>query len=164
MEQPMSSDTRQIDPAADLVIRAADEADMVDIHRMAVALAAFHGEDCALTLDALCRDALGERPWISLFVAELSGNRVAYAAFNPLIRLATGQRGMEMQHLYVEAGMRGRGVGTRLLHVGIDFARSRGCSYLALGARDDNPEAQAFYRARGFQILPQKNTRFILSI
>lgn len=150
--------------SGDLVILPASEDDLQNIHRMATALAAFHGESCALTLEALHRDALGERPWISLFVAKINGECVAYSALNRLIRLATGQRGMELQHLFVERHVRGRGIGTRLLDTGIDFAKSEGCSYFALSARMNNRKAQAFYAAKGFEVLPPTNSRFLMKI
>ena len=158
------SETRPNAQSGDLVIRPASDDDLQNVHRMATALAAFHGEGCALTLEALHRDALGERPWISLFVAKINGECVAYSALNRLIRMATGQRGMELQHLYVEQHVRGQGVGTRLLDAAIDFARSEGCSYLALSARMNNGKAQAFYAAKGFEILPPTNSRFLMKI
>jgi ribosomal protein S18 acetylase RimI-like enzyme len=164
IRRPMTFESHPRVSAADVIIRTVVEADLPSVHGMAIALAAFHGESCALTLDSLVRDAAGDEPWVSLFVAEFAGDCVAYAALNPLVRLATGQRGMELQHLFVEARARGQGVGTRLLEAGIDFARSKGCSYFALSARADNLQAQTFYSGRGFQVLPQKNLRYILSL
>lgn len=131
---------------------------------MVIGLAAYHGENCALTIENLARDMLGDKPWVTVFVADAPDGLVGYAALNPLVRLATGQRGMELQHLFVEHPMRGRGVGTRLLETAINFAKSQQCSYFALSTRDTNEHAQAFYLARGFQHFQQSNLRFILQL
>ncbi|MGQ9767022.1 MAG: dephospho-CoA kinase [Anaerolineae bacterium] len=52
---------------------------------------------------------------------------------------------------YVVAPVRGRGIGRALSAATWDAARAAGFSKFVITVREDNPEAQAFYRALGFQ-------------
>lgn len=52
---------------------------------------------------------------------------------------------------YIVAAVRGRGMGRALSAATWDAARARGFSKLVITVREDNPDAQAFYDALGFQ-------------
>lgn len=147
-----------------LVIRRADEADIPVLHSMVLALSAYHSDESSLTIEALARDVLGEHPWAIVFLAERDGVAVGYMALNPLVRLATGRRGMELQHLFVAEEARGTGIGSRLVEAGAEIARSMHCSYFVVGTHENNVPAQQFYLARRFERMELKNLRFMRSL
>lgn len=55
-----------------------------------------------------------------------------------------------VEDMVVDAGDRGRGLGTRLLEAAIATARSRGCRRITLLTDADNTKAQRFYARSGF--------------
>ena len=57
----------------------------------------------------------------------------------------------QMDGIFVDAGARGRGVGTALLGAVIDEARARGLDEVQLDVIDVNPRARALYERVGFR-------------
>lgn len=58
---------------------------------------------------------------------------------------------IEICHLQVRPGNRGRGVGTQLLQVAEDLVLARGLDLVAVGVGDDNPDAQRLYERLGYR-------------
>lgn len=131
-------------------IRPAALADCARIVEMVGQLAAHHGDTPSLAQEDLVRDLFGERPWLSLIVAETSGALIGYAAMTGLIQLQFGMRGLDMHHLFVDAAFRRQGVGQGLVEACKIEARRLSCRYLAVGTHPDNHDAQAFYTSLGF--------------
>jgi GNAT superfamily N-acetyltransferase len=57
----------------------------------------------------------------------------------------------KVQHLFVPADMRGRGLGTRLMQAIEDEARARGCRHILL--KTHSFQAPDFYRRLGFELI-----------
>ncbi|MCG7519911.1 GNAT family N-acetyltransferase [Ruegeria sp. Ofav3-42] len=138
-------------PASFGEIRRARPADTARICQMVRQLATHHGDTPTLTRDDLARDLFGEKPWVSILVAEMGDKLIGYAAMCGLIKLQFGARGMDVHHLFTEAEFRGRGVGQSLIEACKIEAIARSCRYLAVGTHPDNHEAQAFYTSLGFE-------------
>ena len=142
------------------LIRPVTEFDLPHVHDMICGLARHHGDTATLTPDDLRRVALGAHPWLTILVAEAAPGLSGYAALFPLAQLQFGVRGMDLHHLFVRDGMRGKGVGRALVAAGIDVARARGCRFLAVGTDPGNHAAQDPYHALGFDRAPQAGPRF----
>ena len=74
-------------------------------------------------------------PHVRLVVAELNGQIVGFA----------GTAGENLEMLFVDAAHRGTGVGTVLLAHAVDD-----CGITRVDVNEDNVDAVAFYRRRGF--------------
>jgi ribosomal protein S18 acetylase RimI-like enzyme len=61
-----------------------------------------------------------------------------------------GRRGL-VYHLAVDAAFRGRGIGSRLMDELESRLRRKGCLKCYLLVTSDNPEAEVYYRQRGWQ-------------
>ncbi len=131
---------------------------------MIAELASHHGDTASASAEQLVRDAFGERPWIYVLVAELAGRICGYAALCGLIQLQFGARGLDMHHLFVEADLRGRGLGVALIKGATMKARALDCQYLSVGTHPDNLDAQAFYLAQGFERRPSYPPRFVVRL
>ena len=66
----------------------------------------------------------------------------AYAALLPLAKIVDGIRGIDINHMYVAEGLRGRGVGRQLVDAAANVGRALGCTYLFIGTAPDNIAAQ----------------------
>jgi len=146
------------------IIRHACPADIQRIIEMVGQLAAHHGDTPTLTHDDLARDLFGEKPWITILVAEMGGELIGYAAICSLIQLHFGARGMDMHHLFTDAKHRGLGVGRCMVEACKLEAASLSCSYLAVGTHPDNHEAQSFYTSLGFERRDAHPPRFSIRL
>lgn len=78
------------------------------------------------------------------------------------VSTALGAPAALLEDMVVDAGDRGRGLGTRLLEAAIATARSRGCRRITLLTDADNAEAQRFYARSGFARSPMIPLRLAL--
>lgn len=78
-------------------------------------------------------------------VAEVDGNIIG-----SVIGGFDGRRGL-VYHLAVAAGLRGHGIGSRLMDELESRLRAKGCLKCYLLVTADNPEAEAYYKHRGWQ-------------
>lgn len=143
----------------DIRIRPVERRDLRDVHEMIVALAAHHGEGAAVTLADLRRDLFGVTPWLRMLVAEGDGI-IGYASLGQRIRLGDGQRGLEVEHLFVRESLRGKGLGRRLLAAAEETARRLEGGFVTIGTHPDNAAARDAYRACGYEPLPHDPLRF----
>lgn len=145
-------------------IRDAKETDLPHLKRMVQALAEHHNDVPQITLEILKRDIFGATPWIYVIVAEAEGKAVGYAALCPLIQLQVGLRGIDMHHLFVEAGLRGQGIGKQLIQGAMQKARELSCSQMSVGTHPDNTNAQAVYLACGFERRDSTHPKFRIAL
>ncbi len=142
-------------------IRPLVEADVPAVHVMILALGAYHQDfDAKVTVTSLKRDALGDHPWVRILVAEDEAGLMGYVALLPLAKVADGLRGIDINHMYVAAAVRGRGIGRALIEASADVAHALGCSYMFIGTAPQNTAAQAAYLACGFSRWADAGPRF----
>lgn len=146
------------------VIRRTRPSDIGRIVQMVECLAAHHGDRAELTSDQLARDLFGETPWIFALVAEAEGQLVGSAAMCGMIRLQLGMRGMDLHHLFTEAGLRGRGIGRCLIEACKIEAAAMSCRYMTVGTHPDNLKAQAFYTSLGIERRDAHPPRFVIQL
>lgn len=92
-------------------------------------------------------------PTMTTLLAELDGNVVGYTQFQPNacpVDVA-GDWPAEMERLYVDANMQGRGVAQQLLDAVQRELAAGGATDLWLGVWQQNPRAIAFYEKSGFR-------------
>jgi putative acetyltransferase len=89
--------------------------------------------------------AAGGRAW----VAEAADAVIGSVACRP----ATGEKGLELQMLYVMAPWRRRGLGSRFVDLVEATARGRGATYVDLWSDTRFTDAHRLYRALGYEQL-----------
>jgi GNAT superfamily N-acetyltransferase len=142
------------------VIRPLRREDVSGVTAMIADLAAHHGDEATLSEADLLRDAFGASAWIKVLVCESDGGLIGYCVLHPLYRTQSGERGMELQHLFVRPEWRGNGIGGRLIEAALELAQRHDCSYVNVGATGENIAAQSFYLHLGFAATPQLGLRF----
>lgn len=145
-------------------IRPAQAGDIQIVLNMVARLAEHHDDVATVTPQELARDILGPHPWVRILLAEEAGDVVGYTALCPLTQMQFGARGMDMHHLYVEAGARGTGVGKALIRASKAVAQGEGCGYLTVGTHPKNTVAQGTYAAMGFAPLDPPGPRFRIEL
>lgn len=145
-------------------VRRAEAGDMAGLLRLVRRLAAYHGDEATTGVEQLERDLLGSDPWAFGLVADVDGVLAGYAILYRLYRAQTGERGMDLHHLYVEPEWRAAGLGRMLIHEAIGMAERAGCSYMTVKAEADNRPAQRFYRSNGFTPSPYSGNRYRLTL
>ena len=63
-----------------------------------------------------------------------------------------GAKALEIQRIYVQQSLIGKGIGTQLLQTAFRYAQAKGCTAVWLGVWEHNAQAIAFYQQWGFQI------------
>ena len=140
-------------------IRPVEHGDLPKVREMIAALASHHGEGALVTVADLRRDLFGPTPWLKMLVAEDDGTCVGYAAMGRRAKLGDGLRGIEVEHLYVDADRRGRGLGRRMLAAVEASARRLGSSFVTIGTQAENVAARGAYVACGYEPLPHDPNR-----
>lgn len=102
-----------------------------------------------VTTEAVARDGFGSRPEFAVLLAELGGEPVGYALYQPSWSTEVGERGFYLYDLYVRASARGHGVGRALMAALAARAKAEGRTFLWWSSKAWNREAQAFYRGLG---------------
>ena len=125
----------------------------------ALMLRAYEAEPAAFTVTRAERAAMPRSWWLQR-VADPQGNGVGFGAFDGerlagvvALAFATDDAGVckaTLRGLYVEASMRGLGLGRKLLETALAHARERGARVAELGVIEGNHAACALYRALGF--------------
>ena len=106
------------------------------------------------------RDPFGPVPWVTALVADGGTSLLGYAILCRMYRAQSGERGVDLHHLFVVERARSSGVGRRLVGAALDEAGRWGCTFLAVGTHPENPGAQRFYERLGFERAPQGGPRF----
>lgn len=141
-------------------IRTARPADLPDILAMIRALSAFHGDTAAVTLEQLQTFFFDPEAPATALLAHHDDRLIGYAGLLPHLRLHSGARSLDIQHLYVAENRRGQGVGRALIAAARDIAQSTGCFRLTIGTDPDNTAAQAAYEAMGWDPITGAGPRY----
>lgn len=135
-----------------LLIRPATKEDAPVIHDMVVALARDTGKMNLVTSSVadIARDGFGANPAFKALLALKDGAPVGLALFFPEYSTWRGRRGVYLQDLFVDASVRGEGVGARLIAALAAKAAGEGAVYMRLAVDDKNDSAAKFYERLGF--------------
>lgn len=92
-------------------------------------------------------------PKRSIFMAWLDGQPVAYLNMyeGPVEKCVSTERAIELNRIYVDKGLQGKGVSHALMDKAIEVARQKNKTGVWLGVWEKNMRAQAFYVKRGFK-------------
>lgn len=149
-------------PAA--CIRKAERRDAPRLLEMVEALAAHHGDEASPTVHSLERDLFGPRACSQGLLAECDGTVVGYALLSCFPHLQWGRRVMDLNHLFVEAGHRGSGIGRQLVAAAVSEARRQECGQMVVSTHPENSKAQGLYLSLGFNEKPIGGKRFRLEL
>jgi GNAT superfamily N-acetyltransferase len=141
-------------------IRKARETDLAAVLEMVGQLARHHGDEPRASLAGLERDLFGPAPWVAALVADGGTSLLGYAILCRTYRAQTGERGVDLHHLFVVERARNSGIGRRLVGAALDEARRWGCTFLAVGTHPENLRAQRFFEKLGFERASQGGPRF----
>jgi ribosomal protein S18 acetylase RimI-like enzyme len=133
---------------ADLVIRAAEPADIEILHGFVVDLAEaeqFPGPVTGRPQD-LAQALFGPRPVAEAVVATIGGQAAGFALFYASYSTIIGRPGIHLEDLYVRPEHRGAGLGQILLAHLADLAVRRGGARLEWWVLRTNEPALRFYR------------------
>jgi diamine N-acetyltransferase len=125
--------------------------DVPELLRLMQGIVAYErGTDFRLSEAELLRRGFGERPEFGAFVADRGDGRLAGMAVHYEIPfMHTLQPLLMMKWLFVDAGMRGRGIGRLLMQRMARHAVEMGHEKFCWFVLKDNSRAQAFYRDVG---------------
>ena len=137
-----------------LTVRPARPDDVDAVLALVQRLAEFEREPDAVkaTREDYLRDGFGPDPAFGALLAELGGRPVGLALWFRTYSTWEGRPGVWLEDLYVEEGLRGRGVGRRLVAALARLALERGWARLDLSVLEWNP-ARAFYDRLAFREL-----------
>ena len=132
-------------------VRAAQESDVQDIHRLIVDLATYErSADQVKTTPEQLRTALfGPQPAAYALVAEVEGDLVGFALYFRSFSTWEGLHGFYLEDLYVMPEHRGAGLGKALLSSLAAQAVERGYARLEWAVLDWNQPSIEFYRSLG---------------
>jgi len=135
----------------ELTIRFATADDAETIHRAIVGIATVMGEPHKVTstADDIRRFGFGDRPAFEVLIAEADGACAGVCLFFASFSTYRGEHGAYVQDLFVDAALRGQGVGARLLQRLAAVTRRRGGGYIRLSVNAANTDAHAFYAKLG---------------
>jgi len=96
--------------------------------------------------------SIQQDPDDEIWVGERDGQVVATLQLTILSGLSrNGMRRALVEAIRVSAGMRGQGIGERLMQVAMDRARERGCGIIQLTSDLRRTDAHRFYARLGFE-------------
>ena len=97
------------------------------------------------------RERLEQDQSVIFLALRSDGSAVGFTQLYPSFSSARAQRIFILNDLFVDPGVRRRGVGQRLLDAAADFGRSAGAIRLTLSTAHANTAAQALYEAHGWR-------------
>lgn len=94
-----------------------------------------------------------QEPGAAWWVAEADDGLIAFANAGPntLPHPEADPSHMELRRLYVSKAAQGTGLGTRLLHLSLDWMQAHTAGPLWIGVWSGNLKAQRLYAAHGFE-------------
>lgn len=135
----------------EITTRFASSADARIVHDMLFKLAvSMYGEHEFNSSVKDIKAALsGRKPDTYAIIAEKNGESVGVSVFFLTFSTWRGTRGVYVQDIFVAAGARGNGLGSRLLKEVVSWGTSQGADHLRLSVNRDNPAAHSFYKHLG---------------
>lgn len=127
-------------------IRIAREDDMVGLARLNASF-----NQSTDTGDQLAARMADPRRVETPIVAEVDGQLVGFTALRVVPCVFYSTPHAELTELFVEAAYRRRGIGRALIAYAVELAQQAGADEMTVLTGFDNHEAQALYRAMGFE-------------
>lgn len=139
----------------DVKIREAEIADLEVIVNFIRQKSEFDGASSgfAATADKLEKTLFCQSPFVRVLLAEVAGKAVGFAMFYGSYSSLLAQPCLWLDDLFVQAPMRGRGVGSALLKRLAEIARSTNCGRIEWTVNVGNAPGIAFYEQQGARIL-----------
>lgn len=134
-----------------LKIRAAEPADVADIHRLVLELADYEKltHEVTGTPADLLRHLFDPQPFAHALMAHVDGEIAGFALYFPTYSTFLCRPGLYLEDLYVRLEFRRRGIGRALL---VELARravAMGCGRLEWAVLDWNAPSIEFYKGLG---------------
>lgn len=101
------------------------------------------------TVETLQESLFGEKGYAEVLIGEFEGSPVAYSLFFHNFSTFTGRPGIYLEDIYVQAKMRGKGMGKALLSYIAKLAVERKCTRIEWSVLDWNEPSIQFYRSIG---------------
>ncbi|MCK0117723.1 ribosomal protein S18 acetylase RimI-like enzyme [Isoptericola sp. CG 20/1183] len=96
-------------------------------------------------------EAISASPHDELVVAELDGAVVGVMQLTAIPGISrNGATRLQVEAVRVDARLRGRGIGRRLMEHAHDWGRARGCTLAQLTSDKQRPDAHRFYASVGY--------------
>ncbi|MEG4859971.1 GNAT family N-acetyltransferase [Microcoleus sp. K1-B6] len=139
----------------DIKIREADRADLESIVDFISQKSDFDGSKKLLTAtaDKLQQTLFCPPPLARVLLAEVREKAVGFAMFHSSYSSLLAQPCLWLDDLFVQAPMRGMGVGTALLKYLAQIAESTNCGRIEWTVNTANARGIAFYEKQGARIL-----------
>lgn len=139
----------------DIKIREAELADLELIVDFISQKSEFDGSKnlLAATADKLQKTLFCQPPLVRVLLAEVAGKAVGFALFYSSYSSLLTQPCLWLDDLFVQAPMRGMGVGTALLKYLAQIAESTNCGRMEWTVNTANAPGIAFYEKQGARIL-----------
>jgi GNAT superfamily N-acetyltransferase len=139
----------------DIKIREAELADLESIVDFISQKSEFYGckNMLAATADKLQQTMFYQPPLVRVLLAEIAGKAVGFALFYSSYSSLLTQPCLWLDDLFVQAPMRGMGVGTALLKYLAQIAESTNCGRMEWTVNTANAPGIAFYQKQGARIL-----------
>ena len=139
----------------DVKIREAELADLELILSFIAQKSEFDGSKTLLaaTADRLQQALFSQPTLVRVVLAEVAGNAVGFAMFYATYSSLLTQPCLWLDDLFVQAPMRGMGVGTALLKHLAQVAESTNCGRIEWTVNAKNAAGVAFYQKQGARIL-----------
>jgi GNAT superfamily N-acetyltransferase len=139
----------------DVRIREAELADLELILTFIAHKSEFDGARnlLAATAEKLQRALFCQSPLVRVLLAEVAGTAVGFAMFYATYSSLLTQPCLWLDDLFVQAPMRGMGVGTALLKHLAQIAESTNCGRIEWTVNAKNSAGVAFYEKQGARIL-----------
>ncbi|MEG3848682.1 GNAT family N-acetyltransferase [Microcoleus sp. herbarium19] len=139
----------------DIRIREAELADLELILAFIAQKSEFDGSisGFAATAEKLQKTLFCDSPLVRVLLAEVAGKAVGFAMFNASYSSLLTQQCLWLDDLFVQAPMRGMGVGTALLKHLAQIAESTNCGRIEWTVNTGNAPGIAFYEKQGARIL-----------
>ena len=132
------------------IIRAARPDDAEAIVRLIDALNATEGDPpTTLTRSDIEHFSFGPDAWFTTFIAEHASRPVGFATATRSFHPQRGGPGFHLIDLFVEAELRGQGLGRALFRAVAQHCRDEGGRWLDWHVWIENAKAYAFYEALG---------------
>ena len=137
--------------ATGFAIRTAGPADVPVILDLIRKLAEYERapNDVVATEELLQENLFGEHPAAEVLLGEEDGSAVCFALFFHNFSTWVGRRGLYLEDLFVQPGVRGKGYGRALLVRLAAIAEERNCGRMEWAVLDWNDPAIQFYRKLG---------------